>query len=76
MTDAGLPLLTGLCALERLGLEATAVTDAGLRHLLDLPKLKTLILWGTVVTDDGVQELAAERPALEIKGPRVVTRRP
>ena len=57
ITDAGLTHLTGLPALQFLGLGSTEVADAGLTHLMGLPALETLNLDGTQVTDVGLTHL-------------------
>ena len=54
VTDAGLAHLTGLTALEGLGLRGTQVTDAGLAHLTGLPSLQRLVLYDTDVTAAGL----------------------
>ncbi len=58
VTDAGLANLSGLTALEYLGLKGTAIGDAGLAHLKNLTALTNLILADTKVTDAGLVHLA------------------
>ena len=65
VTGAGLAHLTGLTALEELGLGGTQVTDAGLAHLAGLTALEELYLRGTQVTDAGLAHLTG-LTALEI----------
>jgi hypothetical protein len=63
VTDAGMPLLLGCTALQRLRLDRSRVGDGGLPHLARLPKLEALNLVGTAVTDGGLEALR-DAPAL------------
>jgi hypothetical protein len=61
VTDAGLPTIAKMAALQRLHLEKTAVTDAGLAHLAGLQHLEYLNLYETKVTDAGIAKLATNK---------------
>lgn len=61
VTDAGLPTIAKMTALQRLHLERTTVTDAGLAHLAGLKDLEYLNLYDTKVTDAGIAKLAGNK---------------
>jgi hypothetical protein len=61
VTDADLPRLAGLKALEELSVEDAAITDAGLPQLGRLSGLTALALVHTRISDAGLAQLAGLR---------------
>jgi WD40 repeat protein len=66
LTDASVPILTGMTELQELALSGHGFTDAGLGGLAELTKLRSLRLFETAVTTNGVAALKARLPQLEI----------
>ena len=66
VTDAGMPALDNLHALNYLVLAYTAVTDDGLAKLTDLPSLRHLTLTGSKVTAQGMARIKKLYPSLTI----------
>jgi hypothetical protein len=67
LTDATLPMIAQMTALEHLTLMQAHFTLPGLQRLKALPNLKTLNLQGVEVTPAEVEKLRAELPAVKIE---------
>ncbi|HWE02235.1 MAG TPA: hypothetical protein VG326_07460 [Tepidisphaeraceae bacterium] len=66
LTDATLPMIAQMTALEHLTLMQARFTLPGLKQLKALPRLKTLNLQNVEMTPAEVEKLRAELPAVKI----------
>ncbi len=66
ITDAGLPHLHGLAALERLQLDEIAITNAGLEAKLADSRIKYLSVRSSKITDEGLRHLTTLNSVVEI----------
>ena len=67
LSDASVPILTGMTELQELALSGHGLTDAALDGLAGLAKLRKLRLFETTVTTNGVAALKRRLPGLQVE---------